>query len=305
MNNAKGAQMDDQELVNLGPESSAAAVPAWWEGPMVGFDLETTHPNPFEARIVTAAIVCVEPHVEPIRHTWVAAPDGWEIPDEAAEIHGYTTERAQAEGRPWAEVVEEVAEMLAGHASVPLVIYNARYDLTVLAAEMRRLGLSMLPVGLVVDPRVIDPVLDRYRRSYPTAPRGMSGEAAKAAGYVSTRTLEGMCGVYGATLDGAHDASFDALAACRLAYRIGQRGQVIRRVRNAQEGRELAALKREWEEVRYDIVRLFDAQTRWALAERVRFAEYKRSIGEDEEADRIESERGWPILDLSAHEVSQ
>ena len=31
----------------------------WWKGRLCGFDLETTHPNPEEARIVQACVVRV------------------------------------------------------------------------------------------------------------------------------------------------------------------------------------------------------------------------------------------------------
>lgn len=263
--------------------------PRWWQGRIVGVDLETTAPQPEEARIVTAAIAFCGGGEETKTMTWLVNP-GVEIPEGAAEIHGITTERACAEGDDAAAAIAEILTVLSDLTpeGSPLCIFNARYDLTVLDREARRHGLNPLGTGrrfYVVDPFVTDKQLDRYRRG--------------------SRKLDAMCSHYGATLDGAHDAAFDALAAARLAFRIGQRGEVIRRVRNAQEGGEKAALVREWEACRDDLPRLHAAQQRWALAERVRFAEYKRSIGEHDEAARIDAERGWPVLEIMAHEQAE
>ena len=101
---------------------------AWHGEPLVGFDLETTGTEPLEARIVTAAIVGVRPG-EPVRRLgWLADP-GIHIPAQASAIHGISSERASAEGRPARDVADEIA--LAG---VPtpreggLVISNRRQE---------------------------------------------------------------------------------------------------------------------------------------------------------------------------------
>ncbi len=259
----------------------------WWQGRMCAFDVESTGVNVEADRIVTAAVVLVGGRIEPERLTLLSDVDGEEIPEAATAIHGVSTERARADGQPAADVVLAVRCALATaiEAGYPLVAMNARFDLTILDRELRRHGLDPLPPPLVVDPFVIDKQLDRYRRG--------------------SRKLDALCEHYRAGLDAAHDAAFDAIAAARLAYRIGSSGEVVRRVRNAQEGRELAVLKREWEDVRGDLGRLHDAQRRWALAERTRFAAYKRSVGEDEAADRIAAEVGWPVLDLMSHELQE
>lgn len=266
----------------------------WWDETLVGFDLETTSPDPREARIVTAAIVICRPFEPEARRVtrieWLADP-GVEIPEEAAAIHGVSTERARAEGQPAADVVRHVAESLATLAEHPLVVFNARYDLTVTDRECRRHGIGPLPLvfGPTVDPLVIDKQLDRFRRG--------------------SRKLDAMCAQYGATLDAAHSADDDALAACRAAWVLGAKGRVIRQIRQwgghaRHDEAERAELEAEWEAVRYDVGLLHEAQQRWAEAERVRFAEYKRSIGDDETADRVEDERGWPVLEQGAHEVA-
>ncbi|MEC3997718.1 3'-5' exonuclease [Actinacidiphila sp. DG2A-62] len=182
---------------------------AWHEELLVGFDLETTGTDPRTARIVTAAVTEVKSG-EPVRHlTWLADP-GVPIPPETTAIHGVSTARAAADGRPAPEVVAEVADALRGYWArrVPVVVYNAPFDLTLLDEELRRYALPPLvaagaPAGPVVDPLVVDRALDRYRRG--------------------KRTLEAACQVYGVVLEGAHDAGADALAAVRVARALALR----------------------------------------------------------------------------------
>ncbi|MCA1943131.1 MAG: 3'-5' exonuclease, partial [Yonghaparkia sp.] len=72
------------------------------------FDLETTGVDVRTARIVTACVAVLDASGAVVaRRDWLADP-GVEIPEGAAAIHGITTERARAEGRPAAEVVAEV-----------------------------------------------------------------------------------------------------------------------------------------------------------------------------------------------------
>ncbi len=275
----------------------------WWDQRLVGFDIESTSAQPETARIVTAAVVVVGAGLATERLTLLADP-GVDIEEGATAVHGVTNERARAEGMPAVEVVNAILCALIPYVEVgvPICAFSARFDLTILDREARRHGLDPLPPALVIDPSVIDKQLDRYRRSYP---RGVTAEQAAERGIPSSRTLAGMCTHYNAVLDEAHDAASDALAAARLAWVLGARGEVVRRVRNAQEGREKAALVREWEACRDDLPRLHAAQQRWALAERDRFAEYKRSIGEHDEAARIRAEVGWPVLEVMAHETAK
>lgn len=176
----------------------------WHEGPMVAFDLETTSADPETARIVTACVVLIEPGrpVEPM--TWLLDP-GVEIPEGAAAIHGVTTEHARNLGMPAREGVAEISDLLLDHwvgGGLPVVIFNAPYDTTVLDREMRRhLGVRLSP-GVVLDPFVIDKHVS-YRRG--------------------KRTLSAQCEHYGVRHGGAHDATADALAAARVLWRIAQR----------------------------------------------------------------------------------
>ncbi|GGY02039.1 3'-5' exonuclease [Streptomyces minutiscleroticus] len=183
----------------------------WHQELLIGFDLETTGTDPREARIVSGAVIEVRDGEPQRRLEWLAAP-GVEIPADAVAVHGISSERAAAEGRPAAEVADEMAAALAAawRSGVPVVAYNASFDLTLLAAELRRHGLPSLQDRLggeapapVVDPYAIDRSVDRYRRG--------------------KRTLEAVCAEYGVVLDAAHEAAADALAAARLARAIAGR----------------------------------------------------------------------------------
>lgn len=185
----------------------------WHKAAMIGLDFETTGVDLESDRIVTACLALIRPGRDVEIRATVVNP-GVEVPEAASDIHGYTTERVQAEGKDPATEVEWVAADLASalRAGVPVVGMNCVFDLTILDRELRRLGLATLedriggPVAPVVDVFTIDRALDRYRKG--------------------SRKLTNLCEHYGVKLDGAHDATFDALGACRVAWRIGQRSHL-------------------------------------------------------------------------------
>jgi DNA polymerase-3 subunit epsilon len=184
----------------------------WYEGPLASFDTETTGVDVESDRIVTAALVTQDSGGAPVvRRDWAADP-GVPIPAGATAVHGLTDEWARLHGRPARLVVEEIAQALAesARAGLPLVIMNAPYDLTLLDRELRRhrgltLGQYLTGAPLsVLDPRVLDKHLDRYRKG--------------------RRRLTDLCEHYGVGLDEAHDAAADATAAMELVRAIGRRG---------------------------------------------------------------------------------
>lgn len=183
----------------------------WHKGPMLAFDLETTGIDVETARIVTACTALIDGSgtVAPKITQWLANP-GIDIPEGAAKIHGITTEHAREHGAEPALVVAEILAVLhdAWEASVPLVIFNAPYDLSVMDREARRYDTVTLSklcddnVGPVIDPYVLDKMLSRRKGS---------------------RKLVDQCEHYGVRLDGAHDATQDALGAARVAYKIAEK----------------------------------------------------------------------------------
>lgn len=211
---------------------------SWHLGRLAGFDLETTGPDPLTARIVTACVVQCGANQPVQSATWLTDVDGEEIPDEAASIHGISTDRARTEGRPLAEAVAEITAALTQviASGIPIVAMNARYDITVLDREARRFGIDPLPAGFpVVDPYVLDKHCDRYRKG--------------------SRKLTALCEHYQVPIGDAHTADADAIAACRVAWRQGTRY------------RELAGLPLD---------NLHTAQVGWAAEQAASLQEYFR-----------------------------
>lgn len=66
----------------------------------------------------------------------IVKPDGFIIPADASRVHGITTERAFAEGRPLREVLERFEEAIAEAES--LVAHNIGFDEKVIGAELYR-----------------------------------------------------------------------------------------------------------------------------------------------------------------------
>ncbi|MCC6855481.1 MAG: NUDIX domain-containing protein [Microbacteriaceae bacterium] len=207
------------------------------------FDLETTGVDVDTSRIVSACIAVIDDDGEVVdRWDWLADP-GIEIPEGASAVHGITTERARALGRPAVQVVAEIAQTLRVLFSLgmPVVVYNAPYDLTLLDRECRRHQLRPLEVtSPVIDPLVLDKAMDRYRKG--------------------KRTLEVTAERYGVPLDDAHDAGSDAIAAGRVAQ---------------------ALLRAYPEELGVPTADLHGRQEVWYAEQAASFQEYIRSVKGD------------------------
>lgn len=232
---------------------------SWHLGRLCGFDLETTGVDVEQDRIVTACIVQVGANQPVQAANWLADP-GIEIPAGAAKVHGISTEKARADGRPAGEVVAEVVAALTQVAlsGVPIVIMNASYDLTLLDREARRHGVEPLADAVGTDLRVIDPrVLDKQ------VSRRKGG-----------RTLTDLCRHYDVRLDGAHSSDADAIAACRVAWRLG--------ITQPQ----LAGMP---------IDELHTQQVQWAESQgRSLRAYFARTPGKESWADGVRTE--WPLV---------
>ena len=70
----------------------------------------------------------------------MVCPDGFTIPFNSTKIHGITTERAQEEGAPLAEVME--AFMADAVKATYVMGHNIGFDVNVAGAELVRLGLD-------------------------------------------------------------------------------------------------------------------------------------------------------------------
>jgi DNA polymerase-3 subunit epsilon len=234
----------------------------WHLGRLSAFDIETTGTDPEHDRIVTAAVSLVGAEIEGRHRAWLVDPEV-EIPAGASAVHGISTERARADGIAPRVAVEEITGILAAHLrdGVPIVAFNARFDLTILDREARRHGLVPLAdrVGgvdrlIVIDPFVLDKQVDRFRRG--------------------KRTLEAVCEHYRVRLDQAHAANADALAAARVAYRLASSIAELRDV---------------------DLRSLHAQQVEWAAQQAASLQDYFAGIGRPE---RVEG--AWPIVPVES-----
>lgn len=225
------------------PEPQTFTGVPWFDRRFVSFDLETTSPDPEDARIVAAAVLEIGGRRPTSSRTWLVDP-GVEIPEGATAVHGITTEQAREAGDLAGDAIPQILDELQQRPDdAPVVIFNARYDLTVLDREARRYGITPLqdraPL-LVVDPLVIDKQLHRYRKGL--------------------RQLAPMCEHYRIILEAdAHDADYDARCAAFLARRLAKEARVIRR-----DAYETNPLQADWDRVRCDPVALHAWQERWA-----------------------------------------
>ena len=207
------------------------------------FDLETTGIDTDTSRIVSAYVGVVDALGEPKGVSWLADP-GMEIPAQATAVHGISTDRARTEGRDAAEVVAEIVAVLRALLAqgIPIVIYNAAYDLTLLNRECRRYGIEPLENPLpIIDPLVIDRAMDRYRKG--------------------KRTLEAAADYYGIALMDAHDAEADAVAAGRVAQAIARKYS---------------------DSLGHDVTLVHTNQVSWAADSATSFQEYMRRVKDPE-----------------------
>jgi DNA polymerase-3 subunit epsilon len=228
---------------------------SWHRERMAVFDTETTGQDPEEARIVSACLGAVGGAMD-TRVAYHLVNPGVDIPEEATRVHGITNEQAQTNGLDPGVIVEELTEKLTSWWATgsPVVAYNAAYDFTVLDRECRRhLGTAFEVSGPVVDPFVIDREMDKFRKG--------------------KRTLTATAQHYGVRLDGAHDATQDALAAARVAWRI------------AEKYRRVQALT---------LPELHAAQVGWHAERQADFAAYRQRIGQP--VDDVSGE--WPVRAL-------
>lgn len=229
-------------------------VPEWSR--VVGvFDLETTGIDVTRDRVVTAHVGVLDAAGVVLQaRDWLADP-GVDIPEGAAAIHGITTAHARAMGRPSGKVVAEVVLSLRGlfDAGIPVVAYNAPYDFSLLKYESLRHGIApIVDPSPVIDPLVVDKRYDRYRPG--------------------KRTLSVVAQHYAVRLDGAHEASADAIAAGRVAQALAERFA-------------------PW--LPPTAAELHTRQIGWARAQAESLTEYFVSIGRIDPDDTVDG--SWPI----------
>lgn len=254
----------------------------WFNGPQVLYDLETGGLNPDEDDIVTATVVMVPPRPPgggPRPTTvfeWLAIPTK-DIPQAATDVHGVTTEHAREFGRPMAEVVDELVSVLAEQMlnGAVLIGMNCSFDLTSEERKAEEYGIEPLSERLaahggirpVIDVYVIDKALQPYRKG--------------------KRNLGKLCEYYGVTLDGAHNATADALAAGRVAWALCR--DYPGDVRNV-DAHELHAYQVEWKKAQSK------SFATWLRREAGKEADPQERQRKLDDADAVSPE--WPFVSL-------
>lgn len=185
----------------------------WLEAPLLGFDTETTGVDTGTERILSAALVRSTP-TGTQSATWLINP-GVQIPEQARAIHGISDEDVQKRGADPVTALGEIAETISAslRRGIPLVAFNATFDLTILNSELRRHSMPTLeeridgPVIPVLDPLVIDRGVEPRRRG--------------------KRTLEALCKLYETPCESLHNAESDAIATLQLLATIGNKHALI------------------------------------------------------------------------------
>lgn len=256
----------------------------WHWGPFVGADTETTDPNPLQARLVQwgGATLRSDGKIEPFS---MLVNSLVPIPKEATEVHGITDAMVTSDGVPADVALAEIRTMLVNCAEVglPVVIYNAPYDLTVIDCELERWGMEGLTFDLppIIDPLCLINAATAWKRSH---------------------TLARACEVYEIPLPKAHDASSDGIAAARLTWRLAENLKVVISAQDRGEdvgthGRNVNHDSDQFDpkvtplkEVPLDVLQR--AQARWYRNSALGFIANQRSKGREPE----NVNHDWPIM---------
>ena len=235
---------------------------AWYEGAIVGFDLETTGVDPFTDKIIQIGIDFStmqngEQVADEARSYERLVNPGIEIPN--SEIHGITDEMvagAVREDVGISELAFYLRDLVA--EKIPIVIFNAQFDWTFLRVKMEALGTKWdLDDARLIDPLVCDKHFDKWRRG-----KGMRKQGKVAGIYGLPENLE------------AHTARADASQAVEIARAMARK---------------------------YDGMKSGSAmeQESWARQQQRSLQSYfdKPGSPRNEDGSMIEIETGWPLRD--------
>lgn len=172
------------------------------------YDTETTdklnfhrpHSDPSQPRLVQLGAVLTDDKTEIASVRAIVKPEGFAIPDEAAAVHGITTERALADGLPLATVLRAFRD-LANQAEL-FVCHNSDFDELMMRREFH----------LAETPWLAAPHFCTMRQS--TNRCRIPGPY----GFKWPKLSEAIEFAFGEKLEGAHDAMADVRATMRLYW---------------------------------------------------------------------------------------
>lgn len=141
---------------------------------------------------------------------WVINP-GVEVPEEASNVHGFTTAFLEEQGRDPEESLREAWNVFIEYNDLTWIAYNLSFDLSILDSEFdRHLGISDFGTTSkngtrLFDPYLVDRVKDKYRKG--------------------ARKLENLAEHYGVPFDpeAAHKADYDVLVTAKVAVAVARK----------------------------------------------------------------------------------
>lgn len=190
---------------------------------LLAFDFETTgfpnfkdpsdHPDQPHAVQIGAILYDLDAREEVEAIEVICRPTDWTIPDEAAAVHGITTERALAEGIPEAEAFSELLRLWGVDAPRPRVAHNRSFD-----DRIARIGLKRFIGEAAADAWKAAPGHCTAVLSTPIVkcPPTAKMIAARRTHYKTPTLTEAYQHFFGEGFDGAHSA----LADCRACLSV-------------------------------------------------------------------------------------
>lgn len=147
------------------------------------------------------------------RGNFIIKPEGFEIPEEAAKIHGITTERALAEGFELIEVLRHFYTALRFCDAV--VCHNTGFDLNVVGSEFLRVGKENFL---------------KYKKSIDTMKPlcefvGIPNKWNNGFKWPSLQELHNK--LFECGFEDAHDANVDIAATARCFWELKNRGLIV------------------------------------------------------------------------------
>lgn len=149
----------------------------------------------------------------------IVRPDGYEIPENVAAIHGITTEIAERAGVPLLVAMTALTH-LWGQATV-LVAHNYEFDARILRIAIARLGRApsnAWPAQVRCTMKLATPVVNLPPTEKMLA-KGMNFPKRPSLQEAHTYLL-------GEPFEGAHGALADARAAARVFFKLKEMGHV-------------------------------------------------------------------------------
>ena len=144
------------------------------------------------------------------QHDYIIRPDGFEIPADAARVHGITTEKALEEGRDLTEVIDEF--MADFDKATFIVGHNISFDQNIVGAELVRLH---------------RPDVMTSKRTYCTMQAGTNFcKIPGKYGYKWPKLMELYVKLFGHDFEGAHNAMSDIDATQECFWEMRKRGLI-------------------------------------------------------------------------------